>query len=112
MDVSENITYFLKQANVHCSTDVSYNSETNGDAQAGVILSIGKHSAPIYVQAGHLKRKVPLGPCQAEYMGMTNGVKAVMWFRNLLAAIGYPQINPSPLYQDNMSAKNLAYRNV
>ena len=41
-------------------------------------------------------------------MGMTNGVKAVTWFRNLLAAIGYPQLHPTPLYQDNMSAKNLA----
>ena len=103
------LTYYTTEGPIlHCSTDVSYNSQTNGDAQAGVILSIGKHSAPIYVQAGHLKRKVPLGPCQAEYMGMTNGVKAVMWFRNLLAAIGYPQTNPTPLYQDNMSAKNLA----
>ena len=72
------------------------------------MLSICKHSAPVYVQARHLKRKVPLGPCQAEYTGMTNGVKAVMWFRNLLAAIGYPQTNPTPLYQDNTSAKNPA----
>ena len=39
---------------------------------------------------------------------MANGVKAVMWFRNLLAAIGYPQQAPTPLYVDNMSAKHLA----
>ena len=44
----------------------------------------------------------------AEYMGMTNGVKAITWFRNLLCAIGYPQLQPTPLYQDNMSAKHLA----
>ena len=36
------------------------------------------------------------------------GVKAVMWFRNLLAPIGYPQHAPIPLYVDNMSAKHLA----
>ena len=93
---------------LHCSTDVSYNSQTNGDAQAGLVISIGRYSAPIYVQAGHLGRKIPLGPCQAEYMGMTNGVKAVTWFRALLSAIGYPQLHPTPLYQDNMSAKHLA----
>ena len=103
------LTYYTTDGPVlHCSTDVSYNSQTNGDAQAGVVLSIGRYSAPIYIQSGHLGRKIPLGPCQAEYMGMTNGVKAVTWFRNLLAAIGYPQLHPTPLYQDNMSAKNLA----
>ena len=103
------LTYYTTEGPVlHCHTDVSYNSQTNGDAQAGVLLSIGQHSAPIHVQAGHLKRKIPLGPCQAEYMGMTNGVKAVMWIRNVLSAIGYEQTQPTPLYQDNMSAKNLA----
>ena len=39
---------------------------------------------------------------------MTNGVKVTMWFRNLLAAIGYLQHKPIPLYVDNMSAKHLA----
>ena len=103
------LTYYTIEGPIlHCSTDVSYNSQSNGDAQAGVLLSIGRYSAPIYIQSGHLRRKIPLGPCQAEYMGMTNGVKAVMWFRNLLAAIGYPQQAPTPLYVDNMSAKHLA----
>ena len=41
-------------------------------------------------------------------MGTTNGVKAIMWFRNLLAAIWYPQHQPTPLYFDIMSAKQLA----
>ena len=103
------LTYYTTEGPVlHCSTDVSYNSQSNGDAQAGVLLSIGRYSAPVYIQSGHLRRKIPLGPCQAEYMGMANGVKAVMWFRNLLAAIGYPQQAPTPLYVDNMSAKPLA----
>ena len=103
------LTYYTTEGPVlHCSTDVSYNSQSNGDAQAGVLLSIGRYSAPVYIQSGHLRRKIPLGPCQAEYMGMANGVKAVMWFRNLLAAIGYPQQAPTPLYVDNMSAKHLA----
>lgn len=82
------LTSFTSEGSIlHCLIDASYNSQTSGDAQAGVVLSIGKNSAPIFVQAGHLKRKIPLGPCQAEYMGMTNGVKAIMWFRNLLAAV-------------------------
>ena len=47
----------------------------------GSLLFIGQHSAPIHVQTGHLKKKIPLGPCQAEYMGMTKRVRAVMWIR-------------------------------
>ena len=71
--------------------------------QAGVIITVGHHSAPIYVQEGHLGSKMPLGPCPAKYMGMT-----MTWFRALLSVIGYPQLHPTPLYQDNISAKHLA----
>ena len=38
------LTYYTTEGPVlHCHTDVSYNSQTNGDAQAGVLLSIGQH---------------------------------------------------------------------
>ena len=86
---------------LHCSTDVA------SDVQAGLVLSIGRYSALIYVQAGRLRFKIPLGPCQAEYMEMTNVVKAITWFYALLSTIGYPQLHPTSISQDNMSVKHL-----
>ena len=38
------LTYYTIEGPIlHCSTDVSYNSQSNGDAQAGVLLSIGRY---------------------------------------------------------------------
>lgn len=45
---------------------------------------------------GRFGRKLPLRIGQAEYMRMTNRVKTIMWFRNLLTAIRYPQYKLIP----------------
>nr|KYP48875.1 hypothetical protein KK1_029436 [Cajanus cajan] len=40
----------------------------------------------------------------SEYRAMSTACSKIIWLRGLLAKLGFPQIDPTPLYADNTSA--------
>jgi hypothetical protein len=44
---------------------------------------------------------VALSSCEAEYLASTHCARDILWFRNLFAELGYPQIQPTTLFCDN-----------
>jgi hypothetical protein len=71
-------------------------------------LCIGRNSAPFYARVEEQKSCIALGPSEGEYVGMSEVGKAIIRFRQVLAAIGFPQSGPTVLFQDSNSAIKLA----
>jgi hypothetical protein len=51
---------------------------------------------------------VTLSSTEAELYAAVEATKDIIWFRGLLAEIGFPQTSPTPLYVDNASMMVLA----
>jgi hypothetical protein len=44
---------------------------------------------------------VALSSCESEYLACSHAGKQILWLRNLMLELGYPQNQPSPLFCDN-----------
>ena len=49
------------------------------------------------------QQTVALSTTEAEYMASSMAVQEAIWLRSLLKELGYNQVNPTPIYQDNIS---------
>jgi hypothetical protein len=102
-------TYYTQEGAVLCAhVDASYGVHVDGRSQTGYYLSIGRYSAPFLVHAGSQRSCVSLGSMMAEYVALAEVGRAILWCRFLLTDIGFPQQNPTIIYEDNQSAINLA----
>ena len=88
--------------------DASYAVHPDGRSQTGCSFHIGKHSAPFYVKAGKQTECVSIGSMEAEYVALSQAGRKLLEFRYLLEDVGFPQRNPTIIYEDNMSSINLA----
>ena len=52
---------------------------------------------------------ISLSSCKAEVMAGSETTKSVVYFRNLLEKLGFPQNSPTPICVDNKAAIDLAY---
>ncbi|CAN0065279.1 unnamed protein product, partial [Heterosigma akashiwo] len=64
----------------------------------GYILFLG--DAPI-VWSSKLQGAVTTSTVEAEYLALRSSVKDIMWLRHLLADLGCPQQEPTPVVEDN-----------
>ena len=88
--------------------DASYAVHHDGRSQTGCSFHIGRDSAPFYVKAGKQTECVSIGSMEAEYVALSQAARKLLEFRYLLEDIGFPQLQPTVIYEDNMSAINLA----
>ena len=102
-------TFFTNEgAILYGHVDASYGVHTNGRSQSGFYISIGRHSAPIYCHSGAQKSCVSTGSMEAEYVALAAIGKKIEAFRYFLDNIGFTQIDPTTIFEDNKSAINLA----
>jgi hypothetical protein len=88
--------------------DAAYAVHHDGRSQTGCSFHIGRHSAPFYVKAGKQSECVSIGSMEAEYVALSQAARKLLEFRYLLEDIGFPQLFPTVIFEDNMSAINLA----
>jgi hypothetical protein len=88
--------------------DASYAVHHDGRSQTGFSFHIGRHSAPFYVKAGKQTECVSVGSMEAEYVALSQAGRKILEFRYLLEDVGFPQTQPTTIFEDNMSAINLA----
>ncbi|CAM9224442.1 unnamed protein product [Heterosigma akashiwo] len=74
------------------------NDRVDGKLVTGYILFLG--DAPI-VWSSKLQGAVTTSTVEAEYMALRSAVKDIMWLRSLLAEMGCPQHDPTPVVEDN-----------
>ncbi|CAN0019303.1 unnamed protein product, partial [Heterosigma akashiwo] len=70
----------------------------DGKSVTGYILFLG--DAPI-IWSSRLQGAVTTSTVEAEYLALRSSVKDVMWLRHLLADLGCPQQEPTPVLEDN-----------
>ena len=87
--------------------DTAFGVHTNGAGHTGAYLSIGRYNAPIWVMSKQ-QDDIALSPQATEYFGLSDPLQPVLWHRQLLCDLGFPQ-SRTIVYEDNIPAINLAY---
>jgi hypothetical protein len=82
-------------------TDASYRSCPGAHSVSGYAFSLGSGAIS---WASRTQKSVALSTCEAEYVAASEASKEVMWLRQLLEAIGFPQEEPTTLFADNNGA--------
>ncbi|CAM9594320.1 unnamed protein product, partial [Heterosigma akashiwo] len=70
----------------------------DGKSVTGYVLFLG--DAPI-IWSSKLQGAVTTSTVEAEYLALRSSVKDIMWLRHLLADLGCPQQEPTPVVEDN-----------
>ncbi|CAM9915634.1 unnamed protein product [Heterosigma akashiwo] len=76
----------------------------DGKSVTGYVLFLG--DAPI-VWSSKLQGAVTTSTVKAEYLALRSAVKDIMWLHYLLADLGCPQQDPTPVVEDNSACIDL-----
>lgn len=102
-------TYYTTEgAILHAHIDGSHGVHADGRSQGAIVLSIGRTSAPFLTRAYRQTSCVSVSPMETEYVVMSDAGKLIVPFRRFLNDIGFPQIAPTRIAEDNIPAINLA----
>ena len=81
--------------------DASFANRPSGASTSCVYLTIGSTSAPFYSKT-YVPDDIALSPAHAELGSLDiTTVKLILRYQNLLAAIGFPQGEATPIFTDN-----------
>ena len=101
-------TFYTKEGPILCGhVDTAFANQNDGTSTTGLNLSIGSKSAPFFTKS-FPQDEPAIDPCTSEYYGLTPITRLLLRFRYYLAAIGFPQTSPTPIYVDNLPALKLA----
>ena len=91
---------------LYATSDASYASHVDRKSHTGCTLHIGRTSCSFY---SHCKKQdvTALSSTEAEFVATTEAAKEITWARLLLAELGFPQLQPTVLYEDNQSTIKL-----
>lgn len=82
--------------------DASYATRTGSRSQTGYCVALGKNNAVFYAKS-QKQNLVTLSSTEAEYVALHHAATEVVYFRRLLATLGYEQKDPTIIFQDNQS---------
>jgi hypothetical protein len=69
---------------------------------------MGPSSAPLLVKSGVIADAVCQSAAEAEYIVLAKAVKSILYVRSLLSDMGYKQVGPTVIFEDNESVINMA----
>ena len=102
-------TYHTTQGAVLvCFVDCSYGVHVDGRSHAAFSLHIGSDNAPFYASSKKQNDCVAVGSMEGEYVALSASARKVLEFRFLLESAEFEQGEPTTIFEDNMSAINLA----
>ena len=88
--------------------DAAYGVHMDGSSQSGYYLSIGKSSAPVSCSSSAQHSCISLSSMESEYVCLSSCGRRASHFRHLLDAYGFPQPDPTTIFEDNRSCIKLA----
>ena len=91
---------------LYATVDASYACHKDMKSHTGCTLHIGRQSASILT----ITKKQPItadSSTVAEYIGAHLAAKQILWARNFLEELGFPQKGPTTLFEDNKSTISL-----
>jgi len=84
------------------TVDASYATHGDSKSHTGFTLHIGKDSGAIMAASKKQKVKAESSTI-AEFIATHIVAKEILWCRRLLCSLGYPQLEPTILFEDNKS---------
>jgi len=85
--------------------DASFNMYSDSKSQSAFIITINE-GASIYAYSGKQKR-VTLSSTESEHEAIFELVKEISWWRNFLDELGFSQMAPTTIFEDNKSTITL-----
>lgn len=82
--------------------DASYAIHDDRKSHFGTCMFIGSLSGSIATKSRKAKC-MAISSTEAEYLALCEGAKLVAWARQFLSELGYPQPNPTVVYEDNQA---------
>jgi hypothetical protein len=86
---------------IGASVDAAYGLHPGGESHTGMILTLG--GAPIGYKSNKQK-SISTSSTGAEVIALADSLPVVIWARDLLTDLGFPQSQPARIGQDNLSA--------
>jgi len=87
---------------LYATVDSSYGNHEDRKSHSGCTLHIGQNSGSFLTRSK--KQTITADSSTvAEFIAAHLATKEIMWARSLLAELGYPQLDPTILYEDNKS---------
>ena len=90
-----------------CYVDASYATHPDSKSHTGYCFSLGDSLAMFYSRT-FKQTNVTLSSTEAENADAFEATKEIIWFRELLAELGFPQLEPTLVFADNASMITLA----
>ena len=88
-------------------SDAAYLTHQDSCSHSGVCFSLGEDTGTFHARSNK-QTMVTLSSTEAETYAAVEATKDIVYFRGLLAELGFPQSAPTPLYVDNKSLITLA----
>jgi len=79
-------------------TDSDWGMGDSHKSVSGFLIMMG---ASLLSWSSKQQAVVTLSSCEAEYLATTHCTCNILWFRNLFAKLGFPQVQPTSLFCDN-----------
>jgi hypothetical protein len=92
---------------LYATADASYATHDDRKSHLGYTIHLGNPNASSYTSSKKSKL-VALSSTEAVYMALFECAKSVMWARQFLTSLGFPQNLPTPVAQDNMSTISIS----
>jgi hypothetical protein len=89
--------------NFFVMVDSSYASHADRKSHYGFSIHMNQNSGSC-ITVSKKSKIIALSSTEAEYIGMFEASKLIMWLRQLLNELGYPPTSSTVLYEDNKSA--------
>lgn len=88
---------------LHAFVDASYNCHPDAKGHSGMLFSLGEFDAAVSHQSKK-QNLVSRSSCEAEVYAVDAAVVHIEFLRALLLDLGYAQMKPTTVFQDNLSA--------
>lgn len=88
--------------------DASLACHVNSRSHGAYAVTMGPSSAPLLVKSGVIADAVCQSAAEAEYIVLAKAVKSILYVRSLLSDMGYKQVGPTVIFEDNESVINMA----
>jgi len=94
-------------AQLHAWSDAAYLTHRDSRSHSGVCFSLGEKTGVFHARSNK-QTMVTLSSTEAETDAAVEATKDIVYFKSILEELGFPQLQPTPLYVDNKSLITLA----
>jgi hypothetical protein len=106
-DIGINVGSRDRNITLHAYADAAFATEEDSKSQLSYQFYLSEDSGCILWRS--MKDKsVSLSSTQSEIHALVECIKTIIWYRELLKELGYEQVNPTTVYQDNVNVISLS----